>query len=94
LRLLALFARGGLDAGVGVAAEPCVTLPSNPAHLGAPCPAARSDLLNNRPIGQRAVVISAGVVANIIFAFAVLFAQVRATAALSAAAAKSTHEGP
>lgn len=34
------------------------------------------DLLNNRPLGQRALVISAGVVANIIFAFAVLFAQV------------------
>ncbi|KIZ07162.1 Putative zinc metalloprotease [Monoraphidium neglectum] len=34
------------------------------------------DLLNNRPLGQRAVVISAGVIANIIFAFAVLFAQI------------------
>ncbi|KAI8467700.1 MAG: intramembrane metalloprotease [Monoraphidium minutum] len=34
------------------------------------------DLLNNRPLPQRAVVISAGVIANIIFAFAVLFAQV------------------
>jgi len=40
-------------------------------------PTNAADLLNNRPIGQRAVVISAGVIANIIFAFGVLFAQVR-----------------
>lgn len=34
------------------------------------------DLLNNRPLPQRAVVISAGVIANILFAYAALFAQV------------------
>lgn len=45
-----------------------------PPPLPPPSPA---DLLNNRPLGQRALVISAGVIANIIFAFAVLFAQVR-----------------
>jgi membrane-associated protease RseP (regulator of RpoE activity) len=34
------------------------------------------DLLNNRPLAQRAVVISAGVAANIVFALAVLLLQV------------------
>ncbi|KAF6256534.1 intramembrane metalloprotease [Scenedesmus sp. NREL 46B-D3] len=34
------------------------------------------DLLQNRNVAQRAVVISAGVVANVLFALAVLFAQV------------------
>jgi membrane-associated protease RseP (regulator of RpoE activity) len=35
------------------------------------------DLLQNRNVAQRAVVISAGVVANVLFALAILFAQVR-----------------
>ena len=35
------------------------------------------DLLRNRGILSRAMVISAGVIANLIFAYAVLFAQVR-----------------
>eukprot|EP00878_Enallax_costatus_P026187 GHUV01028072.1.p1 GENE.GHUV01028072.1~~GHUV01028072.1.p1 ORF type:complete len:107 (+),score=39.48 GHUV01028072.1:115-435(+) len=35
------------------------------------------DLLQNRSIPERALVISAGVIANVIFALAVLFAQVR-----------------
>jgi hypothetical protein len=34
------------------------------------------DLLQNRNVAQRAVVISAGVVANVLFALAILFAQV------------------
>eukprot|EP00775_Hariotina_reticulata_P009294 gene9294-9459_t len=34
------------------------------------------DLLQNRPLPQRALVISAGVIANIVFSLAVLFAQV------------------
>lgn len=34
------------------------------------------DLLKNRPIPQRALVISAGVIANAIFAFSLLFTQV------------------
>eukprot|EP00191_Tetraselmis_sp_GSL018_P008215 CAMPEP_0177612146 /NCGR_PEP_ID=MMETSP0419_2-20121207/21010_1 /TAXON_ID=582737 /ORGANISM="Tetraselmis sp., Strain GSL018" /LENGTH=423 /DNA_ID=CAMNT_0019108205 /DNA_START=258 /DNA_END=1529 /DNA_ORIENTATION=+ len=34
------------------------------------------DLLKNRPISQRVIVISAGVIANFIFAFGILFAQV------------------
>lgn len=33
------------------------------------------DLMKNRPVAQRALVISAGVIANIIFAFSVLFVQ-------------------
>ncbi|CAI6009558.1 unnamed protein product [Closterium sp. NIES-65] len=36
------------------------------------------DLLKNRPIADRAFVISAGVIANIVFAYALLFTQVRA----------------
>ncbi len=36
------------------------------------------DLLKNRSIAERALVISAGVIANIIFAFSILFTQVRA----------------
>lgn len=35
------------------------------------------DLLKNRPIIDRAIVLSAGVIANVLFAFAVLFTQVR-----------------
>ena len=35
------------------------------------------DLLKNRPILDRAIVISAGVIANCIFAFTILFTQVR-----------------
>jgi len=38
------------------------------------------DLLQNRSIPERGLVISAGVIANIIFALAVLFAQVGASA--------------
>lgn len=34
------------------------------------------DLLKNRSIPQRAIVISAGVIANVIFAFSLLFTQV------------------
>lgn len=34
------------------------------------------DLLKNRSIAERAIVISAGVIANIIFAFSILFTQV------------------
>ena len=34
------------------------------------------DLLRNRPILDRAVVISAGVIANVIFAWSILFTQV------------------
>jgi membrane-associated protease RseP (regulator of RpoE activity) len=34
------------------------------------------DLLQNRSVLQRAVVISAGVIANVLFALAILFAQV------------------
>lgn len=41
-----------------------------------PYPEDDPDLLQNRPIADRAYVISAGVIANIIFAFAVLFVQV------------------
>ena len=53
-------------------AAPSQTLCTPALHL---LPRAPPDLLNNRPIGQRAIVISAGVVANIIFAFTVLFTQ-------------------
>lgn len=35
------------------------------------------DLMRNRPLAQRALVISAGVIANLIFAWTVLFAQAR-----------------
>lgn len=34
------------------------------------------DLLNNRPILDRAAVISAGVIANVIFAWSILFTEV------------------
>lgn len=37
------------------------------------------DLLQNRSIPERGLVISAGVIANVVFALAVLFAQVRCT---------------
>jgi len=40
-----------------------------------PYPDDDPDLLRNRPIVDRALVISAGVIANIIFAFVILFAQ-------------------
>ena len=60
-------ARRAVAGAVALTSSPALTSPALPVP----------DLLNNRPIGQRAVVISAGVVANIIFAFAVLFAQVR-----------------
>ncbi len=33
------------------------------------------NLLRNRPVGQRALVISAGIIFNIIFAYSVLLAQ-------------------
>lgn len=35
------------------------------------------DLLQNRSIPERGLVISAGVIANVVFALSVLFAQVR-----------------
>eukprot|EP00210_Caulerpa_lentillifera_P008285 g7906.t1 len=41
-----------------------------------PYPDDDPDLLRNRPIADRALVISAGVVANFLFAFSLLFAQV------------------
>lgn len=34
------------------------------------------DLLRNRPVGQRMLVISAGIIFNIIFAYSILLAQV------------------
>lgn len=34
------------------------------------------DLLRNRPVGQRALVISAGIIANVVLAYSVLLAQV------------------
>jgi len=43
------------------------------------------DLLQNRPVPARALVISAGVMANIVFSLAVLFAQVSAAAVAQAA---------
>ncbi len=43
-----------------------------------PWPADDPDLLRNRGIASRAAVISAGVVANIIFAYTALLVQVRA----------------
>ncbi len=53
-----------------VSQQPHLTPHPNPTRSQPP------DLLNNRPIAQRTLVISAGVIANIIFAFSVLFAQV------------------
>jgi membrane-associated protease RseP (regulator of RpoE activity) len=44
------------------------------------------DLLRNRGILSRAMVISAGVIANLIFAYAVLFAQVSGGMGMSFAA--------
>ena len=44
---------------------------------GSPYPADDPDLLQNRSIPERALVISAGVIANIVFAFTILFAQVK-----------------
>ena len=41
-----------------------------------PYPEDDPDLLKNRPIRDRAIVISAGVLANVLFAFVILFAQV------------------
>ena len=41
------------------------------------------DLLRNRPMKDRAIVISAGVTANVLFALAILFTQVN-TVGLSA----------
>lgn len=41
-----------------------------------PYPEDDPDLFGNRPIPQRAIVISAGVIANLVFAFTILFAQV------------------
>ncbi len=40
-----------------------------------PIPASDPDLLRNRPLVQRALVIAAGVIANLLLAWAVLFAQ-------------------
>ena len=40
-----------------------------------PIPANDPDLLRNRPLAQRALVIAAGVIANLLLAWAVLFAQ-------------------
>ncbi|EFJ48911.1 hypothetical protein VOLCADRAFT_80977 [Volvox carteri f. nagariensis] len=56
----------------------------NAVPLGDPAAAASSpeirpddpDLLKNRPIPQRALVISAGVIANILFAYLILLAQI------------------
>ena len=41
-----------------------------------PYPKDDPDLLRNRPVGQRALVISAGIIANVILAYSVLLAQV------------------
>lgn len=41
------------------------------------------DLLRNRSILQRALVISAGVIANVIFAFSLLLTQVKRSALLA-----------
>ena len=45
-------------------------------------PADDPDLLSNRPIRDRALVISAGVIANVIFAWTLLFTQVRSVLSL------------
>ena len=41
-----------------------------------PYPKDDPDLLRNRPVGQRALVISAGIIANVVLAYSVLLAQV------------------
>jgi membrane-associated protease RseP (regulator of RpoE activity) len=48
------------------------------------------NLLQNRNVAQRAVVISAGVVANVLFALAILFAQVCCEGSYTAAYAHAS----
>ncbi len=55
-----------------------------------PWPKDDPDLLRNRPLAHRAAVVVAGVVANVVFAFALLTAQARCGACGGACACKLT----
>ncbi|KAK9814195.1 hypothetical protein WJX72_002001 [[Myrmecia] bisecta] len=55
----------------------------DPANPESKYPKDDPDLLSNRPIKDRALVISAGVIANIIFAFSILLTQVSTVGAVS-----------
>ena len=54
-----------------------VAFPDDDPKLAEKYPKDDPNLLKNRPIKDRALVISAGIIANCIFAFSILCAQVR-----------------
>lgn len=58
-----------------------VAFPDDDPKLADKYPKDDPDLMKNRPIKDRALVISAGIIANCIFAFSILCAQVQSLSA-------------